>query len=409
MMKNRRSKRRVSMIFLVLFVAGILALAGFKRDTVAQNVWAFGVPIGGLRIEDAVSLIESKTDEIRNGPFIFKAGELSYEVSKDDLEVLLDAGRITEQLEQYTESRSVFLPSAFFRKGPKTEVETAPLINFPTLHSTALEIANNLSRPPEPERYGFLGHDIELYPPKKGQTVSVDDVIAAIENLSGTTVEVPFQTIESEESLGLEPLCLVSSFETNYDLHEVDRNVNLDLAAQAVHGQVLMPGQVYSFNRTAGERSVARGYRYANVVVGNTLVPDVGGGICQVTTTLFNAAAESGLEFPEIHAHGIPVDYVEPGLDAAVAWNYLDIKIKNDFDHPVVFGAWVENGKVLVNVYGKVLGTEYELEPVILEEYPEEGKNPGLLVETYRLEKQDGEITRRQLLVRSYYLPSYPK
>ncbi|HHX10017.1 MAG TPA: VanW family protein [Firmicutes bacterium] len=407
MVRIDRDKHRAVILVALVALMAVVMVSCVKEEFVSQNVWALGIPLGGLRVEEAVSLIEERANEINQGPLVFKAGDISYEVSPEDLEIVLDPVQIKSRLEAYVDSRSVFLPATLFRKGPKMVVEGTPDIVSPALNEVAQKIADHLSKEPIPERYGFSGHDLVILPAENGQKVVPEDVLVALEHIEGTTVEVAFQIAEPEE-VNLEPLELVAASETNYDLEETDRNVNLSLAAKAVHGQVLIPGQTYSFNRAAGERSEARGYRYANVVVGNTLVPDIGGGICQVTTTLFMAVAQAGLDFPEIHNHGIPVEYAPPGLDAAVAWNYLDLKVKNNFGHPVVFGAWVEDGTVLVRVFSKSLESTYELEPVILEEYPQEGMKPGLLVETYRIEKQGDQIKNRQLLVRSYYLPSYP-
>ncbi len=407
MVRIDRDKHRAVILVALVALMAVVMVSCVKEEFVSQNVWALGIPLGGLRVEEAVSLIEERANEINQGPLVFKAGDISYEVSPEDLEIVLDPVQIKSRLEAYVDSRSVFLPATLFRKGPKMVVEGTPDIVSPALNEVAQKIADHLSKEPVPERYGFSGHDLVILPAENGQKVVPEDVLVALEHIEGTTVEVAFQIAEPEE-VNLEPLELVAASETNYDLEETDRNVNLSLAAKAVHGQVLIPGQTYSFNRAAGERSEARGYRYANVVVGNTLVPDIGGGICQVTTTLFMAVAQAGLDFPEIHNHGIPVEYAPPGLDAAVAWNYLDLKVKNNFGHPVVFGAWVEDGTVLVRVFSKSLESTYELEPVILEEYPQEGMKPGLLVETYRIEKQGDQIKNRQLLVRSYYLPSYP-
>jgi vancomycin resistance protein YoaR len=407
MVRIDRDKHRAVILVALVALMAVVMVSCVKEEFVSQNVWALGIPLGGLRVEEAVSLIEERANEINQGPLVFKAGDISYEVSPEDLEIVLDPVQIKSRLEAYVDSRSVFLPATLFRKGPKMVVEGTPDIVSPALNEVAQKIADHLSKEPIPERYGFSGHDLVILPAENGQKVVPEDVLVALEHIEGTTVEVAFQIAEPEE-VNLEPLELVAASETNYDLLETDRNVNLSLAAKAVHGQVLIPGQTYSFNRAAGERSEARGYRYANVVVGNTLVPDIGGGICQVTTTLFMAVAQAGLDFPEIHNHGIPVEYAPPGLDAAVAWNYLDLKVKNNFGHPVVFGAWVEDGTVLVRVFSKSLESTYELEPVILEEYPQEGMKPGLLVETYRIEKQGDQIKNRQLLVRSYYLPSYP-
>lgn len=407
MVRIDRDKHRAVILVALVALMAVVMVSCVKEEFVSQNVWALGIPLGGLRVEEAVSLIEERANAINQGPLVFKAGDISYEVSPEDLEIVLDPVQIKSRLEAYVDSRSVFLPATLFRKGPKMVVEGTPDIVSPALNEVAQKIADHLSKEPIPERYGFSGHDLVILPAENGQKVVPEDVLVALEHIEGTTVEVAFQIAEPEE-VNLEPLELVAASETNYDLEETDRNVNLSLAAKAVHGQVLIPGQTYSFNRAAGERSEARGYRYANVVVGNTLVPDIGGGICQVTTTLFMAVAQAGLDFPEIHNHGIPVEYAPPGLDAAVAWNYLDLKVKNNFGHPVVFGAWVEDGTVLVRVFSKSLESTYELEPVILEEYPQEGMKPGLLVETYRIEKQGDQIKNRQLLVRSYYLPSYP-
>lgn len=407
MVRIDRDKHRAVILVALVALMAVVMVSCVKEEFVSQNVWALGIPLGGLRVEEAVSLIEERANEINQGPLVFKAGDISYEVSPEDLEIVLDPVQIKSRLEAYVDSRSVFLPATLFRKGPKMVVEGTPDIVSPALNEVAQKIADHLSKEPIPERYGFSGHDLVILPAENGQKVVPEDVLVALEHIEGTTVEVAFRIAEPEE-VNLEPLELVAASETNYDLEETDRNVNLSLAAKAVHGQVLIPGQTYSFNRAAGERSEARGYRYANVVVGNTLVPDIGGGICQVTTTLFMAVAQAGLDFPEIHNHGIPVEYAPPGLDAAVAWNYLDLKVKNNFGHPVVFGAWVEDGTVLVRVFSKSLESTYELEPVILEEYPQEGMKPGLLVETYRIEKQGDQIKNRQLLVRSYYLPSYP-
>ncbi len=408
-MKATWDKHRIVIAIGALALLAILLASCVREDVVSQNVWAFGVPLGGLPKHEAMSVIEKKTLEIQQGPLVFKAGDMSCEVIPEDLQIVPDTGRITEQLENYIDSRSRLMPSFFFRNGPKTVMARPSSVLSPDLGEVAEKIAKSLSREPLSERYGFSGYDLVIHPAEKGQTVTCQDVLAALENLDGTKVEVPFQETVPPNTDSLEPLELIGFHETNYELDETDRNVNLDLAARAVHGRALMPGETYSFNKEAGERSVQRGYRYANVVVGNRLVPDVGGGICQITTTLFNAAVEGGLEFPEIHGHGIPVDYADPGCDAAVAWNYLDLKVKNTFDTPVVFGAWVEDGTVSVRVFGKPGQSTYEIQPVILEEYPEEGMNPGLLVETYRVEKQNGEVVRRQLLVRSYYHPSYPR
>ena len=100
MIVNRDKHKAVAVVALVAAVL-VVAVSCVKEDVVSQNVWAFGVPLGGLRVQEAVSLIEEKINQIHQGPLVFKAGNISYEVSTDDLEVVLDPGQIKSRLEVY--------------------------------------------------------------------------------------------------------------------------------------------------------------------------------------------------------------------------------------------------------------------------------------------------------------------
>ncbi len=391
------------LIFLFL-VSGIL----MRQEVIGQNVWALGVPLAGLSQAEAVEAVLDRAKEIQEGPLEFVAGDRICQVTSHELKVLLDESSLKTSVEQYVTYRSRILPVSMLKQGPQKVLAAPAQYVSGDFEGVLARVAAELSVAPAGARYGFEGRELQVLPPAPGQVVTPEDVRQALDYLPGTRLDVEAESEDAPVSAELPSLHLLSEFSTHYDVTETDRNVNLVLAAAAVHGQVLMPNEVYSFNKTAGERTEAKGYRYANVVVGDHLEPGLAGGICQVTTTLFDAAAQAGLDFPEIHAHGIPVDYVGPGFDAAVAWGYLDLKIRNGTDCPVVFGAWVEDGQVIVRVYGEESGSTYQLEPVILKEFPEEGKNPGLLVETYRVERRDGQVVEKVLVVRSLYLASFP-
>lgn len=393
------------MLAIGLFAAGILAGVFVRHDVVSRNVYAFGVALGGLGKAEASALIKDKAKEVESGSLTFEAGSRSVTVPRAELAVDLDEAELEEALSGAVSSRSKLVPSFLLRLGDKEEIGAPAQVVSGDADEVIARIARELSSEPQGTRYGFEGRDLKVYPPEKGQVVTEDDVRQALTRVSGDRISVPYRELPAPEATALPELTLTGEHATPYDLSETDRNVNLALAAEAVHGKVLLPGETYSFNKTAGERTVEKGYRYANVVVGDHLEPGLAGGICQVTTTLFDAAAMAGLDFPEIHAHGIPVDYAPPGTDAAVAWDYLDLKIRNSFDGPVVFGAWVEDGQVVVRVFGKPLDRTYTLEPKIVATYPDPPKEPGLLVETWRVERQNGQEVGRKMLVRSRYLP----
>ncbi|HHY76342.1 MAG TPA: VanW family protein [Firmicutes bacterium] len=406
--RRRKDKPGAPVLAAVLFGLFVIASLLFRHEVVSGNVWAMGVPLGGLPRREAEEVLRERIQELKEGPIVFVAGSKTFEVSPQEIGLHVDEKEILSSLDAYVSAAPRLWSSLFSKRGAKTVMAAPITIKLPAAGDILGEIARALSSKPERSRYDFEGRDLVVVPASPGQVVTEEDVAMALQSIQGTRVEVPYTPVEAPESEELPALSLLAEFSTEYDVEDTDRNVNLALAAQAVHLKVLEPGQVYSFNKEAGERTVAKGYRYAMVVVGDRLEPGLAGGICQVTTTLFDAAALAGLDFPFVTAHGIPVEYVPPGMDAAVAWDYLDLKIKNNTDEKVVFGAWVEDGLVTVRVFGKPDGYTYEIVPVTVAEYPSPGKRPGLLVETYRVKKLNGVEVERELIMRNTYLPSYP-
>ncbi|HHY45423.1 MAG TPA: VanW family protein [Firmicutes bacterium] len=406
----RKKKDKLSVPVLAAVLLGLFVISAllFRHEVVSGNVWAMGVSLGGLSRSAAEEALLERIQELREGPIVFTAGSRTYEVKPEEIGLIIDEYRVLRSLDEYVSSAPRLWPSFLSKRGAKTVMASPVTVDLPESRDILGEIATALSAEPQGSRYEFVERDLVVVPPTEGQVVKREDVAQALKEIEGTCVEVAYTPVAPPEGQELPALSLISEFSTEYDIEDTDRNVNLALAAQAVHGKVLNPGDVYSFNREAGERTVAKGYRYANVVVGDHLEPGLAGGICQVTTTLFDAACLAGLDFPYVTAHGIPVDYVPPGWDAAVAWDYLDLKIKNNTQEKVVFGAWVEDGRVTIRVFGIPDGYTYEIAPVTLAEYPSPGKRPGLLVETYRVKKLNGEEVERQFIMRNTYQPSYP-
>ncbi len=394
--------RPAYLLGILLLGLSVCGAALIKQDVISENVWVLGVPLAGLPEKEAKELVLEKARQIEGGSLTFEAGNVRYEVDSRRLGLKFDDSAIEQSVRSCVASRPKVMPVFFFKQGAHKVIAASCSFLGPSKDPVFDEIAGALSKEPLPGRYGFEGRELILLSPEDGQTVTPADVKRALENVGEEVVRVPFTAIlgSSEEP---EPLVLLGEFSTEYDVAKTDRNANLALACSAVHGKVLLPGQTFSFNEATGERSFAKGYRYAEVVVGDRLVPGLAGGTCQITTTLFNAAFRAGLQFPEARAHGIPVDYVPPGADAAVAGNYMDLKIRNGTAGPVVLGAWVEDGEVAVRVFGKKSDLTYDMEIEILEEYPAQGKMPGLLVETFRVTKRGDEVVERTRIMRSRY------
>lgn len=134
---------------------------------------------------------------------------------------------------------------------------------------------------------------------------------------------------------------------------ETDRNVNLRLACEAINGSIVLPGEIFSYNKALGERTEERGYLPAPSYVNGLTVDTVGGGICQVSSTLYYVCLLSDMDVTVRAPHGFVSSYIPKGMDAAVSWGSQDYKFKNSFATPIKIEAWMEGGYVNVRIWGK--------------------------------------------------------
>lgn len=183
------------------------------------------------------------------------------------------------------------------------------------------------------------------------------------------------------------------------------RTQNIRLAASALDGTVLEPAQVLSFNRRVGERSLARGYQPAPVILHEARDVQVGGGVCQLASTLFDAALIAGLRATERHRHSYPIDYIPLAQDATIVWGAKDLKILNCLDQRVRFRADIVGTTLTVRVEGESPGNaEFELQTVV-RGADQDDAIPGREVELFRLRREAGEEVGRELMHADLYPP----
>jgi len=191
---------------------------------------------------------------------------------------------------------------------------------------------------------------------------------------------------------------------------------NVALAARTLNGRWIAPGEVFSFNRAVGSWSSDSGYKLAPVSYDGELVPSWGGGVCQASSTLYNAALLAGLDVPERHRHRWQPRYVAPGRDAAVAFSNIDLKLRNPYPWPVRIEGGVRGELVEFRVIGREVPPErVEIrqrvltvaQPVTVRQAWREGMparrvrnpgKPGCRVLTYRVRLRGGEEVGRELL-----------
>ena len=154
---------------------------------------------------------------------------------------------------------------------------------------------------------------------------------------------------------------LLSSFKTSFTSSNSNRSTNIRLCSEKINGLVLMPGETFSFNQVVGKRTPEAGFKPATAYSAGKVVQEYGGGICQVSSTLYNAVLYSNLEIVERTNHGYKPSYVKPGLDATVSWGGPDFKFKNNRDYPIRIVCDTSNKILKIYIYGLKRDTDYKV------------------------------------------------
>lgn len=220
----------------------------------------------------------------------------------------------------------------------------------------------------EPQDAYYTTNPFQIYPHKNGinfnvaeakETIAKEEKDEYIIKLEITPPEVLTNQIGTEAFPDL-----LSSFSTRYDSTNVSRATNLSLAASKINGTVVMPGEVFSYNKTVGKRTVEEGYKEAAGFSGGRVVQMLGGGICQVSSTLYDAVVYANLGIVERHNHMFQVAYVDTGKDATVVYGSLDFKFENTRNYPIMLQATAKSGLLQIRVYGIKEEIEYDIEIV---------------------------------------------
>jgi vancomycin resistance protein YoaR len=247
----------------------------------------------------------------------------------------------------------------------------APLLDLPDHGSTKLalggrgeerwikRLAHTVNREPRDATWSVTSHGLKIIPDRPGVLIrreatekallaallSPEDRIAAI----SVSSLAPSRTTEQARGMGI--VGLVGSYETIYG-GDANRINNVQLVSHLIDGTLIGPGDTFSFNATTGERTEEKGFKEAPVIINGELGTGVAGGVCQVSTTVFNAAYEAGLEITERHNHALYISHYPTGRDATVNYPDLDLKFVNDTPHWLLLRTFVGSDSLVVNLYG---------------------------------------------------------
>lgn len=273
---------------------------------------------------------------------------------------------------------------------------------------------------------------VTIVPSEDGLALDADafskSALAALTGDGERVVDLPMRRVEPEittekaKTMGIKER--ISTYTTDYSPSNKPRVNNIHLLADALDGTLVPPGGVFSFNETIGPRTAEKGYQEANAIVNGKLVPQLGGGVCQVGTTIFNTVFFSGFPVVERHNHSLYISHYPKGRDATVSWGGPDFKFRNDTEHWILIATSYTSSTITISLYGTDPGYEvsyttsdfFDLRDYPVKEVPdptlpvgtrviEEKGVKGRSVIVTRTVKKNGVVVRKDTF-KSVYRPA---
>lgn len=417
----------------VSFFAAVAVMG--KRDVIFPGVRAAGVDLSGLKQDEALDrimahgkLLQDKTITVTHpgGRGEFKLKEAGVRLNAGELlEKARALGRRGSLIDQWRERRQI---AAFGR-----DIPPAVTADNKKLQQVLNEITKAVRVPP---RDALL-------------VVEPDDTVRVIESADGYGVDIeaawerllevavrrdeselevrmvairPARTTEAVRAMGINGV--VARFTTYFDIRKSNRVFNIRVAAQALDGLEVKPGEVFSFNKIVGPRSQEAGYKLAPAIFNNEFIDSLGGGVCQVSTTLYNTLLLADVQLIERSNHSLVISYVPLGQDAAVAYGGKDLRFKNNYDTHLLIKSKVVGNSITFKLFGDMKNIKYvKIFNTTLKEYPFETifkKDPvlpwgkqsvkqkgvrGYKVVSQRLVYAGGQLIKKEKLPASFYNP----
>ena len=412
-----------------LIITGVFLLFGgaflyFVRDTemIYNNVSVSGVDLSDISKETARKKIdEIKQDNVKlkyeGKEFVISGDSISYKV---DSEVVANEAYNVGRNGNFLKNKAkIFAMKAL---GKKVALPLHYTVNEEALKNELVKIASEVDVKEQDARIAINDDQISVISEVNGKKINIDKTLSAVKesikyarhddiNLVAETA-VPKVTKEKLSAVNT----LLGEYSTTFNSGVYGRSENIRLAVKSINDVLLEPQEILSFNDSTGMRNPKNGYKSAPVIVNGEIEQGLGGGVCQVSSTLFNAGALSGLKIVERSNHSIPSSYVALGRDAVVDYGNLDLKIQNNFQNPVYVVGDVVGNKIVIKVYGNKSdkADEVKLFAVVNGSIPRKTKTvksgkatngrDGIKATTYRVIVKNGNETK-EVLSSNYYPP----
>ena len=417
------------------------------NDRIYPGVYIDNVQVGGMTKGEAAEAVRKVHEDVSSFfDIVIAVGNENWHVNSERVPVSRNIEEVVEKAFASGRGNSASLAgnaaTPFEERVSQASAMRSNPVTFATkqdydheaLRALTDGIVNYVNRDPvnsTVHSFDFKTQTFTFTDDRPGARIDPDDLYSRVAELLDDGVTKKELRIVPEKILAevtktelMNRFGLISAYTTT-TTSDGKRNTNIQLSAEAISGKTVLPGEIFSFNAATGERTAAKGYQEAPAISGGQSKDEVGGGVCQTSSTLFNAVARADLEIIERNPHAWPSHYIEKGFDATVNWPGLDFKFKNNTEWPVFIIAGYSKRKVTVNIYGMSLGSDVriDLESEVVRTIPKpEGTNyvintslapgeskktvtgrQGYEVNTWKVWYQGNREIKREILFKTTY------
>lgn len=419
-------------------LAGLLGVGGLYwawrcSDRLAPGVIVNGVTLGNLPIALARQRLQTAVVRWRQKPVHLVIGQTTLQtITTERLGILPDVDATLRRAYQIGRRPSLFASWLELRRAYHNGYPV-PLqwrLDEKTAAQSLCALGARLNRPARRAWVLWERGQIRIIPSQDGYRLDVAATLQRWRHLiaGGQRDQLPLVVQVERPEVTTEDVAavdgVVGESTTFFKVRERNRSHNIYLAAKRLDHVFIPPGETISFNELVGPRTHHRGFRVARVLVRGQFTRDFGGGVCQVSSTLYNAALRAGMKIVRRHRHSRPIGYLPPGLDATVDFGKLDLRLQNPFPTPLYLRTFVQGGRLTILVMGKrQAGVEYRLVrrterfgTVTEKKIPDPTLPPGrkkivdkgsigYRVTVWRWRVENGVVTERELISTDIYAP----
>lgn len=355
---------KVTLVAFLILLIGIgywlfrnISLINSYSDKVYPGAYILSKDLSGLSSEDLHNTLVSLLNDISNKEISVTANEKKFNISYKDLEANINYNELEEEILNFGKNESFFSKIHLIKKPTNREYEFEVLFNEENLTNFVSNISNAVDVSPTNASINIAG-GISITNDTTGLKLDSSQLLETIKNQikdmrAPNIIEITGNVDVVEAYIKASDLATVnnkiSSFSTRYSVGP--SGTNLQLAAKNIDNSIVMPGETFSTEKAIGPTTIENGFVEANTYVGGEVVPGVGGGVCQVASTLYNTMLRAGIVPTERLNHMMKVSYVPMGLDATLADNLIDLKFVNDFDFPIVINSYASNGTLTIEFW----------------------------------------------------------